>query len=399
MGMTNTASAASASGVRTPPRQGPAHVAAAPGDGHVRPVSDKVAMKVATLVLALEWDRIFGEPDAATHPTVLMGRAAERVFGQPEGDPHKDFATGAFGAAVVPAASALAGAAIMRRLREAGPAAELLGGAFLLKSTFAVRSMNEHAWRVADALARGDPEAARAAVGMTVSRDVSTLDEAGIANTCVGSVSENVTDAAVGPLLAYALFGVPGALAYRAVNTLDAMYGYHGKNEWLGKAAARLDDALNWIPARVAGAGMAVAAAALGMDSAAAAQTMCDEHARTPSPNSGWPIGAAAGALGAEIEKVGYYRLGPPGIDVRREDIARSLMLFNGASLLAAAIAAQVIADTGRRETPNRDTDQPAVRPGGSAQEQPTSSASSSSATERPTGTSSAGRRVGTTSR
>ena len=317
-------------------------------------LSDRAALRLATLALALEWDRVFGEPPADAHPTVWMGRLAKELMGEPTpASRGNDFLRGAIAAAAVPLISAQAGAAIMRRLRQQGPLAELIGGAFLLKTTFSIRSMNEHAQRVDGALARGDTEAAREAVSMIVSRDVSGLDASGIANTCIGSVSENVTDAAVGPLMAYALFGVPGALAYRAVNTLDAMYGYHGDHEYLGKTAARLDDAVNFIPARIAGAAVVAAAEALGMDGAAAAKTMSEEHARTPSPNSGWPIGATAGALGIEIEKVGYYRLGPPGVQARRQDIGRSLKLFNGAALIAAALAAAVIvASEGRNEAP-----------------------------------------------
>jgi adenosylcobinamide-phosphate synthase len=307
--------------------------------------TEEMWLKLGTLGLALAWDRYFGEPPDDVHPVVWMGKAAKKLMGKPTGDPRQDFARGLAVAVALPVASAVAGAVIMRKLRRAGPLAALIGGAFLLKSTFAVRSMNEHARRVEAPLKEGDTEGARKAVGMIVSRDVSKLDAAGIANTAVGSVAENVTDSVTGPLLAYALFDVPGALAYRAVNTLDAMYGYHGEYEYLGKAAARIDDAVNYMPARIAGPAVVAAAAATGMDALEAARTMARQNARTPSPNSGWPIGAAAGALGVEIEKAGYYRLGPPGKKVRTRDIDRSLKLFNGAAVVTALLAAAMIID------------------------------------------------------
>jgi adenosylcobinamide-phosphate synthase len=307
--------------------------------------TEEMWLKLGTLGLALAWDRIFGEPPDEFHPVVGMGRAARKLMGKPTGNPRRDFARGLAVAVALPAASAVAGAVIMRELRRAGTLPALIGGAFLLKSTFAVRAMNEHARRVEAPLKEGDIEGARKAAGMIVSRDVSKLDAAGIANTAVGSVAENVTDSVTGPLLAYAMFGVPGALAYRAVNTLDAMYGYHGEYEYLGKAAARLDDAVNYIPARIAGPAVVAAAAATGMDAPEAARTMAREHSRTPSPNSGWPIGAAAGAMGVEIEKVGYYKLGPPGKKVRTQDIDRSLKLFNGAAAVTALLAAAIIID------------------------------------------------------
>lgn len=307
-------------------------------------------LKLATLGLALAWDKYLGEPPAEAHPVVWMGKAAKKLMGKPTGDPRKDFTRGLAVALAVPIASAAAGALVMHGLRRAGTLPALLGGAFLLKSTFSVRAMEEHARNIEEPLKRGDTEAARRAVSMIVSRDVSGLDAAGIANTAVGSVSENVTDSVTGPLLAYALAGIPGALAYRAVNTLDAMYGYHGEYEWLGKAAARLDDAAAYIPARIAGATVVAAAAANGMNAPAAARTMMEQHGRTPSPNSGWPIAAAAGAMDVEIEKVGYYKVGPAGKKVRTGDIERSVKLFKGAAVLAALLATAIIIDTHRKQ-------------------------------------------------
>jgi adenosylcobinamide-phosphate synthase len=124
----------------------------------------------------------------------------------------------------------------------------------------------------------------------------------------------------VAPFFYFAIFGVPGALAYRAINTLDAMIGYHGEYEYLGKAAAILDDWANLIPARLTAGLLVLASLLAGADSRAALWTAVAQHAYTESPNSGWPMAAMAGALGVRLEKIGHYSLGhgnlpePPAI-------------------------------------------------------------------------------------
>ena len=114
----------------------------------------------------------------------------------------------------------------------------------------------------------------------------------------------------IAPLFFFVVAGVPAALAYRACNTLDAMIGYHGDTEWLGKAAARLDDALNLVPARVTAALVVVASALAGASPVARLGDWRRDGARTESPNAGRPMAAMAGAVGVQLEKVGHYRLG-----------------------------------------------------------------------------------------
>ena len=162
-------------------------------------------------------------------------------------------------------------------------------------------------------------------------------------------MAENVTDSVVGPLVAYGAFGLPGAAAYRAIDTIDSMIGYRGKYEHLGAAAAKLDDAASFVPARLAGGAVVAAASALpGYDAPASAQTMIEQHGRTESPNGGWPIGAMAGALGVEVEKTGHYKLGPEGKRPAASDISRANRLFAGAALVAIGIAAGLIIAKGR---------------------------------------------------
>src|SRR5262249_31646910 len=150
----------------------------------------------------------------------------------------------------------------------------------------------------------------------------------------IESVAENLSDSLVAPLFYYLIGGLPGALAYRAANTLDAMIGYHGEYEALGKTAARLDDLLNLIPARLSGL-LITTAASLGLgDGWSALMTIWRDRARTESPNAGWPMSAAAGALRVRLEKVDHYVLGGEYPDPSPEDVRRAVRLCGGAAAL-----------------------------------------------------------------
>jgi len=145
------------------------------------------------------------------------------------------------------------------------------------------------------------------------------------------------------PLVAYALFGLPGAVAYRAVNTLDAMIGYRGRYEYLGKAAARLDDLLNLIPARLTAGLLLVAGALARADVAGGVRVLGRDRRRTASPNAGWPMAAMAGLLGVTLEKPGHYRLGDGTAAVGAADIDRAWRIVAIAAALA-AIATGILA-------------------------------------------------------
>ena len=163
-------------------------------------------------------------------------------------------------------------------------------------------------------------------------------------------MAENASDSAVAPWLAYLVAGLAGAYAYRAANTLDALVGYRGRYEHLGKAAARLDDLLNLVPARLTAAAIVLAAPAGSRGRALA--TLRRDRRRTASPNAGWPMSAMAGALGVQLEKVGHYRLGEPQRAVEAADIAAAGRIVGralAASLLALAAARLATGCWGRR--------------------------------------------------
>jgi adenosylcobinamide-phosphate synthase len=207
--------------------------------------------------------------------------------------------------------------------------------ALALKSMISLRGLARAALAVRDALSRADLDGSRAAVSRNlVSRPTATLDAGQVASAAVESVAENLTDAFLAPLLFFVAFGLPGAVVYRVVNTADAMIGYReGRLLYFGRVAARLDDAFNLVPARLAGL-LIVAAAAITGSGRRALSTMRGDHARTASPNAGWTMSAMAGALGVTLAKPDTYALGA-GESPAAADIARAVHLLAVAAALA----------------------------------------------------------------
>ena len=225
-------------------------------------------------------------------------------------------------------------------LRDIHQIAYVVVGGFLLKTTFSIKMLHQTAARVRDLLAAGDIQGVRAQMSSLVSRDPSQLTPEQATAATVESVSENIADSIIGPWLAFALFGLPGAVAYRAINTLDSMIGYHGRYEYLGKASAWFDDLVNLIPSRLAGLLLVVASLVLpGQKASDAWRIMLRDHGKTESPNAGWTMSGMAGALGVELEKADHYRLGDATRQVEPEDITRTvrtMYVVAGAGLLLA---------------------------------------------------------------
>lgn len=210
---------------------------------------------------------------------------------------------------------------------------------WLLKTAFSVRALLEAGAAVEDRLASDDLEGAREALRSLVSRERATLDRAHIASAAVESAAENLADSYVAPLLWYAVGGLPAALAYRAINTADAMVGYRGRYEYLGKASARLDDLASYVPSRASALALAAAAPLVGLSAPGAIEATRRDHRRTASPNAGWPMAAAAGALGVWLEKPDHYRLGG-GRDPKASDIEAARRLVFAAAGLCTVVAA-----------------------------------------------------------
>lgn len=189
------------------------------------------------------------------------------------------------------------------------PFIRVVVNALLLWPVFSLRSLlkaGEEVYRYLDA---GDIMNARKSLAWhLVSRDTLSLEEGHLASGVIESLAENLTDSVIAPTLVFLVGGLPLAWAYRFINTADAMIGYHTPRfEYLGKAVARLDDALNWIPARLSAWMMIVASYLRGAASGNAWHTMIREHGHTESPNAGWTMSVAAGALRVMLEKKGCY--------------------------------------------------------------------------------------------
>ena len=283
------------------------------------------------LALAFGLDLALRELPNRLHPTAWIGHTvswAEKLL--PTG-PKWGLVAGLIMVAFIAGGWTAAAYFAVQGLRDIHYWAYILVGAVLLNTTFAVKMLGQAAVRVRNLLAANDLDQARAGMSSLVSRDPSHLTPDQVAAATVESVSENMSDGFLGPWLAFALFGLPGAVAYRAINTLDSMIGYHGRYEYLGKAAARLDDLINLVPSRLTGLLLVAASLFLpGQNPKQAWRIMWRDHATTESPNAGWPMSAMAGSLGVQLEKVtdsgeSLYRLGDQTRPLEPHDITRSV--------------------------------------------------------------------------
>jgi adenosylcobinamide-phosphate synthase len=303
------------------------------------------------LALALAMDLAGGDPPNSVHPVAWLGRAL--AWGRARVDLRSAPALVVSGAVLVTGlVAAAAGAArLVEQWRPARPWLRVAIEACLLKCAFSIRGLFAAVGGVEARLGAGDLAGARVHVGYhLVSRPTGDLAPGEVAAAAVESLAENLTDSVVAPLFFFfAVGGLPAAWAYRAVNTADAMIGYRaGDLEYLGKPAARLDDALNWAPARLAAAAIAAGTALAGRPAHRAWSTMRRDGRLTASPNAGRTMAAMAGAVGVRLEKRAHYRLGDGPLP-SPDDIAAARRIAGWAAGLAAVAAVLVCATLGRR--------------------------------------------------
>jgi len=210
----------------------------------------------------------------------------------------------------------------------------MVAGPFLLKSCFALRSLEEHASAVA---AAATPDAGREKVQMLVSRDTSSLTDEQILSAAYESVAENLNDSIIAPLFYFMILGLPGAACYRAANTMDAMLGYTDHRVRIGWFPARMDDILSYIPARITGLLLIAYFTCRGRSGPAIRIFRRDRRLR-PGFNGGIPMSLIAGGTGVMFEKPGKYRIGDPEqpLSSAGSEIIRSL---RGVTLLFAIVA------------------------------------------------------------
>ena len=286
------------------------------------------------LLLALWIDRRWGEPPVAIHPVVWIGHYL-KVCGRVtvRCPPAPAFVLGALAwMAGAAAAGVLAWALqalgfwqlarfMARPGIESGLAAIVLIAlmAWLLKSMLSWRMLVDEVGAVEAALRQSLP-AGRERLSWLVSRDTASLSESQVRESAIETLAENLNDSVVAPIFWFVLLGLPGAAIYRFANTADAMWGYRGTYrgqhwEWAGKWAARADDALSWLPARL------TAWLLMGVTRQVQFCALRREAARTPSPNSGWPMAAMAMALGITLGKPGVYALNANGSPPQASDV------------------------------------------------------------------------------
>jgi adenosylcobinamide-phosphate synthase len=329
-----------------------------------------------TLVLALGLDLVFGEPPSRFHPVVWIGSYLKFVRSRWHAlDARAQLLEGGLGWLFGAIGVVVIGFALQRVLHALPLALEVILSAILLKPLFAVRALFNTVGHVLRPLAADNLEAARVALGThLVSRSTTDLREDQIAGATIESLFENLSDSVIAPILAFVVGGLPLVLLYRYCNTADAMWGYRTPElEYRGKLAARVDDVLNLIPARVTGALIVLAAM---FDTRTPSQThsrervyereqpgrcclvskngvlenairtwrvMTRDSRLTDSPNAGVPMSAAAGALEVRLEKRGHYTLNPDARAPTVQDVTSSLKLARIALFIGAGLMAGIV--------------------------------------------------------
>jgi len=255
----------------------------------------------AEFAIAVMLDLIIGDPRWLPHPVEGIGFLVRRFERLLRRIMPYERAAGSVLVFMVLAVSLVFTAATLRWGRS--PVA-----VYWIFSCLALRSLDQHALRVIKALRSGDLNVARNLAGQIVGRDTGKLSENEITRAVFETVAENLSDGVVAPLFFLALAGIPGMVAYKAINTMDSMIGY--KNETyirFGWAAARLDDLANYIPARITAGLIVLSAALLRLRWRSAAAIVLRDAQLQPSPNAGYPEAALAGALGVQLGGLNYY--------------------------------------------------------------------------------------------
>jgi adenosylcobinamide-phosphate synthase len=302
------------------------------------------------MVVAMAVDALLGWPSWLFawigHPVTWLGRligAIDSGWNRSADPPALRRAAGVVGALLAIAISVAIGWVLQSLLPWGWVQIALVG--VLAWPLVALRSLHDHVAAVATPLRAGDIAAARDAVSRIVGRDPAVLDEAGIARATIESLAENASDGIVAPVFWGALFGLPGILGYKAINTLDSMIGHRSeRHEAFGWAAARIDDVANFIPARLTG----VLFVLLAPRRSGALSCMTRDARRHRSPNAGWPEAAMAGALGVRLSGPRIYHgsitnepwLNEGARDPLAADIGAGLTVYRRAMLLLAGLLA-----------------------------------------------------------
>ncbi|MGB9859050.1 MAG: adenosylcobinamide-phosphate synthase CbiB [Moorellaceae bacterium] len=314
-----------------------------------------LAPELQVFLLALLLDLVIGDPRWLLHPTQVMGlgiTALEKKLRPWAVTVRRQYWAGLIIEAIIVGLSWAVTKVLIVLVRGWSPLLTVVLSAWLLSTTIAARGLAGAAWEIASALQKGDLAAARRQVALIVGRDTEKMDESEIARATVESVAENTSDAVIAPLFYSLIGGVPLAMAYRAINTLDSMLGY--KNErylYFGRVAARVDDWANFIPARVTAILLCLAAFFWNGRGWEAWRIVRRYGRRHPSPNSGYPEAAMAGALGVRLGGLNFYQgipeerpiIGEGERSLRAQHITRAVGLMLTALFLFAGCSGGIM--------------------------------------------------------
>ncbi|NBW49104.1 MAG: cobalamin biosynthesis protein CobD [Betaproteobacteria bacterium] len=317
-------------------------------------ISTWVLCNALALLVAFAVDHVWGEPPARLHPVVWMGNYLERTGAWLQRRARQDPAVRDFASFVLGALIWCAGATLflIASLLLLGAALELpwwaagVAMGLLLKPMLAWAMLKSEVQAVEAALAQG-LDAGRERLAWLVSRDVTRLTAVQVRESAIETLAENLNDSVVAPVFWFVVLGLPGAVLYRFANTADAMWGYpgiyKGRNwAWAGKWAARSDDVLSWVPARVTAVLLLLVA---GRRAWALRSRLPVEARKTPSPNSGWPMAAMALVLGVGLRKPAVYVLNPDGREAQQDDMETAQVYASKAvlALVGSALAALLL--------------------------------------------------------
>ncbi len=301
-------------------------------------LSELILYAIGFAVAAVILDLALGEPPMMLHPVVWMGRTISFLDNRLRrtGRVGWDRAAGVLLALIPLLVFVLGITLILALLRDLlGALVWAIACALILKTMFAIKSLERHVYPVMDKLQAGDLEGARKQVSMVVSRDTSKLDAGHVASCAVETVAENSVDSIFSPFLLLGIGGLPGAIFYRVSNTLDAMVGYlterYGNVGWF---SAKLDDVTNYLGARISVLFILLSLRIMGKNWRNAWRIAKRDHSKTISPNKGWPMAAFAGGLDIRMEKVGYYTFGDGELPKDSRQIQDAIKLAKMSSLL-----------------------------------------------------------------
>ena len=307
-------------------------------------------MTVWAVVGGFVLDALFGDPAWLPHPVVFMGRAIARLEGflRPRlpKTPKGEVLGGAIVAFCLPVGTLVFTGAVCRGAARLHPLLGLAVQMFWCAQALAARGLVQESTNVYKELIKPDLPAARRAVSRIVGRDTAALTAEGVTKAAVETVAENASDGVIAPLFYMFLGGAPLALTYKAINTMDSMLGY--KNEkylYFGRVPAKLDDAANYLPSRLAGLLWVAAAAFTHNNAKGAWKIWRRDRRRHASPNSAQTESACAGALGVQLAGPAYYfgeyyakpTIGDALRPIEPEDILRANRMMYVASSFALA--------------------------------------------------------------